>query len=236
MLKLVAYNRSQPLRMVDLAELAGLDRSTAHRLLQRLVSEGMLVRNEKGSGYRLGPLLYELGLGVFPENNLRQIAHPALLQLAQETGDMAFLIGRSGFETVCLDRVAGNFAIQTLVGGVGDRHPMGVGAGGPAILSVLNDNDRDVVYRAVAPQLARYGLSVDILKDRVARVCERGYALDDGVTVKDVTVLARPIVNSFGTPVGAVFIASIKSRMTSERRSEVDKQLALCVAQISAAS
>lgn len=235
LLKLVAANQVEPLRLTDLVELSSLDRSTVHRLLQRLVLERMLVRDAKGMGYRLGPLLYELGLGSLPDNNLRHIAQSAMRRLADATGDMAFLIARSGYETVCLDRVAGTFAIQTLVGGVGDRHPLGIGAGGPAILSVLGEEDSEAIYRAVEPGLARYGLNVPILRERVASARKCGYALDDGVTVKGVTAVARPILNRFDAPVGAVFIASIQSRMTSDRCAEVDKHLLICVREIAAA-
>ncbi len=117
--------------------MASLDKSTAHRLLQRLVDERLLVRDDDHHGYRLGPLLYELGLAALPANNLREVAKPALELLAKSTGDMAFLVGRSGYESVCLDRIEGNFAIQTMTQGIGDRHPLGIGAGGLAILAAL---------------------------------------------------------------------------------------------------
>src|SRR5690606_11299811 len=92
LLRLVASSRSRELRLVDIAEMAALDKSTAHRLLQRLVKERMLVRAPGQRGYRLGPLLYELGLAALPETNLRELSTPALHRLAQATGDMAFLL------------------------------------------------------------------------------------------------------------------------------------------------
>src|SRR5690625_3602768 len=97
LLRLVASSQARNLRLIDSADMASLDKSTAHRLLQRLVSERMLVRDPGQRGYRLGPLLYELGLAALPETNLRELSEPALQRLAQETGDMAFLILRSGF-------------------------------------------------------------------------------------------------------------------------------------------
>ena len=78
LLRLVASSQSRNLRLVDIAEMADLDKSTAHRLLQRLVQERMLVRDPGLRGYRLGPLLYELGLAALPETNLRQVAQPAV--------------------------------------------------------------------------------------------------------------------------------------------------------------
>jgi DNA-binding IclR family transcriptional regulator len=214
--------------------MAALDKSTAHRLLQRLVQERMLARDPGTRGYRLGPLLYELGLAALPENGLRELSQPSLHLLAQSTGDMAFLIVRSGFDTVCLNRVAGKFAIQTLMQDVGDRHPLGVGAGGLAILSALSDSELRIVTTAVTSQLRRYHLTEKKLRERVDATRERGAALDEGVAALDVTALGRAIRDRTGSPVGAVFIASIRGRMVENRQREVDKCLASCVSAIEA--
>lgn len=230
----MASSQSRNLRLIDIAEMASLDKSTAHRLLQRLVQERMLVRDSDVRGYRLGPLLYELGLAALPENSLRELSQPQLQLLAQSTGDMAFLVMRSGFETVCLNRIAGNFAIQTLTQGVGDRHPLGVGAGGLAILSALSDSELRIVTKAVTPQLRRYHLTEKTLRERVEATRERGHAVDEGSAALDVTALGRAIRDRTGSPVGAVFIASIRSRMVASRQREVDKRLASCVSAIEA--
>lgn len=234
LLRLVASSQARDLRLIDIAEMAALDKSTAHRLLQRLVHERMLAREPGQRGYRLGPLLYELGLATLPETNLREVAQPALQALARGTGDMAFLLMRSGFESVCLSRIAGNFAIQTLTQGVGDRHPLGIGAGGLAILSALPETDCRIVMKAVVPQLRRYRLTEKALRERVAATRERGFAIDEGSAALDVTALGRAVCDRAGAPVGAVFVASIRSRMVESRQRDVDKRLLACVDAIGA--
>jgi DNA-binding IclR family transcriptional regulator len=235
LLRLVASSQARNLRLIDIAEMASLDKSTSHRLLQRLVQERMLVRDPGVHGYRLGPLLYELGLAALPETNLRELSQQALHLLAQSTGDMAFLVIRSGFESVCLNRIAGNFAIQTLTQGVGDRHPLGVGAGGLAILAALNESELKIVLKAVAPQLRRYRLTERTLRDRVAATREGGLAFDEGSAALDVTAMGRAVRDRSGAPVAAVFVASIRSRMVESRQREVDKRLTACVAAIESA-
>jgi DNA-binding IclR family transcriptional regulator len=231
----VASSQSHNLRVVDIAEMASLDKSTAHRLLQRLVQERMLARDPGRRGYRLGPLLYELGLAALPETNLREVSQPALQQLAHATGDMAFLVVRSGFESVCLNRVAGNFAIQTLTRDIGDRHPLGVGAGGLAILAALAEPEAKIVLKAVAPQLRRYRLTERLLRERVRAARDLGLALDEGSAALDVTAIGRAVRDRTGSPVAAVFVASIRSRMVESRQREVAKRLATAVAAIEAA-
>src|SRR5690606_22909690 len=111
-------------RLVDIAAMASMDKSTAQRLLHRLVHERLLARDPV-RGYRLGPLLYELGLAALPGTNLREVSQAPLHELAHSTGDMVFLVIRSGFESVCLNRIAGNYPIQTMTRTEGDRHPLG---------------------------------------------------------------------------------------------------------------
>lgn len=228
-LRLIASSKSRRLRLVDLAEMAALDKSTAHRLLQRLVDERLLVRDDDHHGYRLGPLLYELGLSALPANGLRELAKPALEALAKGTGDMAFLVGRSGYESVCLDRIEGNFAIQTMTQGIGDRHPLGIGAGGLAILAALAEGERQIVIDTIAPQLKRYRLTDKSLNARVQATIERGTAVDEGSASVDVTALGKVVHDRQGTPVGAVFVASIRMRMVESRQRDVEKRLVACV-------
>lgn len=232
LLRLVASSRSRHLRLIDLAQMAGLEKSTTHRLLQRLVQERMLVREAGQRGYRLGPLLYELGLAALPQSNLRQVSQVALKRLAETSGDMAFLLIRSGYDAVCLDRIAGNFAIQTMTTGVGDRHPLGVGAGGLAIMAALSDSEVDVTIKVIVQHLGHYNLSEPALRESIERTRQRGYALDEDAAALDVTAMGMAIRNPAGSPVGAVFVASISGRMNEARRVDVAKKLAACVRSI----
>lgn len=234
LLRLIASSQSVNLRLLDIAGMAGLDKSTAHRLLQRLVHERLLVR-DRVRGYRLGPLLHELGLVALPETNIREVSQAMLDDLAHSTGDMVFLIMRSGYETVCLNRIAGSFPIQTMTRTVGDRHPLGVGAGGLALLAALSDADVETVVRAVAPQLRRYGLSERTMHRAVAATRERGYAVDEGSAARDVTAVARVVRDATNSPIAAVFVASIRSRMTESRLRAVLKLLGGCVKSVEAA-
>src|SRR5699024_11050595 len=81
LLQIIAPSPNQNLRLIDIADMASLDECTAQRELKRLEIARMLVRDPY-QGYRLGPLIYELRMAAFPENNLRDIAEQELRQLA----------------------------------------------------------------------------------------------------------------------------------------------------------
>jgi DNA-binding IclR family transcriptional regulator len=228
LLRLIASSHARNLRLVDIAAMASLDKSTAQRLLQRLVHERLLARDPV-RGYRLGPLLYELGLAALPQTNLREVSQPMLRELANSTGDMVFLVIRSGFETVCLNRIAGNYPIQTMTRTEGDRHPLGVGAGGLAILASLHDADIDLTLEAMAPRLSAYQLTKDALREAVAATRARGgLALDEGSAALDVTAIGRTVHDSSEAPVAAIFIASISHRMGKDRQEKIYRQLIGC--------
>ena len=233
LLRLIASSHARDLRLVDLSEMSGLNKSTTHRLLQCLLDERMLAHSRKKRGYRLGPLLYELGLSALPARSLKETAHLPLCRLAEETGDMAFLVARSGYETVCLDRIAGNFHIQTMTSGIGDRHPLGIGAGGQAILAALSDSEIELVLEAVRHQLRTYNLfSTQSIVSDVARCRRLGYSLDENMAAAGISAMGKAIRLPTKAPVGAVFIATLCSRMHDTRRSELARQLELCTATI----
>lgn len=212
--------------------MASLDKSTAHRLLHRLELERLLARDPV-RGYRLGPLLYELGLAALPDTNLREVAQSALHELAQTTGDMVFLVVRSGFESVCLSRIAGNFPIQTMTRTEGDRHPLGMGAGGLAILASMHDADIDVAIDAIEPRLHAYQLTATLLREAVAKTREHGgIAIDEGTAALGVSAIGRSVHDRARAPIAAVFVASIRHRMMESRQKHVTKQLVACTSAI----
>jgi DNA-binding IclR family transcriptional regulator len=235
LLRLIASSQVRDLRLIDLAEGSGLNKSTAHRLLQGLLEERVLTRATKGRGYRLGPLLYELGLAALPAVSIKEIAHPHLCRVAEMTGDMTFLAARSGYETVCLDAIAGHFPVQTLTSGIGDRHPLGVGASGQAILAMLLDSEIDIVLDATRHQRRNYHhLSKDALLKEIAACRKRGYALNENVAVDGISAMAKVICLPGRIPVASVAIATLSSRMHSTRRSGLARHLEACASGIEA--
>jgi DNA-binding IclR family transcriptional regulator len=193
-LKLLAQCAPEGMRLVDLAGELQLERPTAHRLLKVLIHEGLLVRDARSRRYTLGPLVFELGLASAHQFNLRAICAPVLEQLAAQTGDTSFLFVRSGNDAVCLSRVQGTYPIQTPVVPIGSRQPLGVNAGGLALLSSLPEADISRVLEEIGPRLRRYGY----------------------LDVQDL-----PIRSSAGGAVAAITVATTETRMTEKRVREI---------------
>ncbi len=222
LVRLIASRSRTGMRLAEVVQHCKLERPTAHRILKCLVEEGFLMQDPDTHHYLLGPLIFELGLASSPQFNLVDICRPSLQRIADKTGDTVFLSVRSGHDSVCLDRREGAFPIKALTLEIGARRPLGVGAGGLALLLRLSDEAVDEIVRGNAKRLgAFHKLTVPLLQRALKRSQQLGYALNDSHIVAGATTLGLPIVNRYGHPFAALSIAAISSRMTPRRQAEL---------------
>lgn len=221
-MKQIARHTPNGMRLVDLAREMQLEHPTAHRVLKALVTEGMLIQLPGTKRYTLGPVMFELGLAATHQFNLRDICAPILERLAQSTGDTAFLFVRSGNDAICLSRIQGNYPIQTPVVPVGSRQPLGVSAGGLALLSCLPKAEAERILQEVEPRLSVYeNLDIKDVIDHYNQTHERGYALISNHAVPGISALGLPVKNPAGTAVAAITVATTLARMTEARLKDI---------------
>ena len=221
-MRVIAARNTTGLRLVDVSHHTKLERPTAHRILKCLMTDGMIGQDSGTRRYFLGHLIFELGLAASSNFNLRDICQPSLVRLAEKTGDTVFLTIRSGYDTVCIDRREGSFPIRTLTLDVGTRRPLGVGAGGLALLMSLPDQTAEEVISANALRLVTYNkLTVRSLMQMVKRCKELGYALNDAHITPGATSVGLPIRSRFDQPILAISIGAISSRMSEKRQEEL---------------
>ncbi|MEN3931495.1 IclR family transcriptional regulator [Microvirga sp. W0021] len=221
LLKFIARFSGEGARLIDLVRGMEIGQPTAHRLLQALVAEG-LVKQDTSHRYHLGSLVFELSLTSGHHFNLADICTPVLKKLADETGDTSFLFLRSGDDAICLAREQGPYHIQTPVVPVGSRQPLGVSAGGLAILSALSEQEAAAVLKAITPRLVMFGnLTTDRVWEYYLKSNAVGYAAISNRAAPGVKGVGVPIIGEIGTPIAAVTLATTISRMTEERIQEI---------------
>jgi DNA-binding IclR family transcriptional regulator len=212
--------------LTDIARQARLPHPTAHRLLAQMVEEGMIRRIEGDRRYALGQLTFELGLAAAQHFDVSQVYRPIVTQLARESGDTAYLVVRSGSEAVCIDRRQGASPIRVITLKIGSRRPLGVGAGGLAIIAALPDEELEDVIRAVAPDLdSGWGTSEPELRELVGRIRQDGYTLIHNRVFQGVSALGQPIRDSYGRPIAAVSVATVNQRLPPSRVGELNEHL-----------
>lgn len=202
----------------ELAARAGLDRSTARRMLQCLVDEDLLAYDADTRRYAFGHLAYDIGLAASERLDLPQLCKPALARIADDTGDTVFLMIRSGDEAVCADRAVGSYPIKTFIVDVGTRRPLGIGAGSLAMLSALPEDVEELVLANNAPRIGNYGgMTQERLRAMAREARQQGYVAMDVVDVPGARTVGVAITTGSGRPVAALSVAAIAMRMTPDR-------------------
>lgn len=224
-LKLIASNESGA-RLTDIAHEMQLETPTAHRLLKTLTSQGLLVKDEQTLRYRLGSLIFELGLVAKRDFDFSAMCSPILKKLANETLDTAFLFIRSADDAVCIAREIGGYYIQTPVIQIGSRQPLGVSAGGLALLSALTEDEADQVLANTAMRLNIYGgLTIEKTKQLYSKAKTQGYAEIENYAASGVKGVGIPIVLDNGKPLAAITVATTIERMDAEHIAIITPKL-----------
>lgn len=221
-LRVVADLGTSGAKLADVAEATGLSRSTAHRFLGALAQAGLLEQDEASGAYFLGMDLSHFGAIAANRYGLRDIAHPSMERLTERTADTVYMSIRRDYESICIERFEGDYPIKTLTLDVGDRRPLGVGAGSLALLAFQSD---DFVSRAVAVNAASvkaaWGFSAADLFELVEETRRKGFAYNPGRVAPGMTALGVPILGANGDAVAALGVGAITSRMTPERCASI---------------
>jgi DNA-binding IclR family transcriptional regulator len=120
------------LTVQEVAELLGVHRSIAYRLLQTLADFGLTARGQDGV-YAPGARLATLAEAFLP--TLRDVARPVMRELADRLQSTVSLFVRQGTEAVAIAMVEPTTAPHHLAFAPGMRTPMTRGAAAHAILA-----------------------------------------------------------------------------------------------------
>jgi DNA-binding IclR family transcriptional regulator len=212
-------------RLIDLTRAVGLARPTTHRIVQGLIAEMMVVQNARTRRYQLGPLIFELGLATTQRSTLPEICRPTLRRLAELTHDTVYLVVRSGFDVVCLDRAEGSYPIRAVTLDVGGRRPLGLGAGGVALLATFPDEEvRQVIDHHCA--LPNYdGVTPEMLWRAVADARREGCGMNQETMSPGIRGIGAAIPTEGDRAFAAISIACIAERMTKQRVHELSTLL-----------
>ncbi|MBU8545345.1 MULTISPECIES: IclR family transcriptional regulator [Roseomonadaceae] len=227
LLREIAAARGQSASLGALAVATGLARPTVHRILQALVGEQMLAQEASGKTYRPGPLLYELGLAAAPRLDLRALCRPSLERLAEQSGDSVYLTIRSGEDALCLDRCEGTFPIKALPLEIGNRRPLGVGAGALAVLAGMPPAEAELALAGNAVRFPRYRLTDAKVREALEQARRDGYSVSTGRFVARYRGVAAPVPvpPHRGVPAASLSVVAISERLAPPRLERVARLL-----------
>jgi IclR family acetate operon transcriptional repressor len=216
---IAAQETARPARQVS--EALGLPIATAYHLLDTLVDEGMLSKDERRL-YGLGPRV-----GALADAYHRQTAPPARLlaalrKVADETGETTYLSSRRRDEVVLIQVLEGRHPVRVAGLHTGYGANLHARASGK-VLMAFGSPDLFERYIAHQPLLAMTPNTItdpDTLRTELDRIRQRGYGLDEEEFALGVTCVAAPIFDG-DTAIAALTIAAPTGRFAEAAESLV---------------
>ena len=198
--------------ITELAEILGVDKGSASRLVSTLARYGYAEKDEVTRRYHPGPQVVSLSRSVLTRLPLREAAKPFLRQLMERTGECAHLAVPAQGKVLYIDQVESPATLRVNAE-VGTMNPLHCTALGKALLAFGNI--------AMPTELVRFTTNTIRSKRTLAQHLEQvrqfGYAVDDEEFDPGVRCIAVPVLDFRGKLVGSIGISGPSSRVTPEK-------------------
>jgi IclR family acetate operon transcriptional repressor len=221
------------LQLKDIARLASLNKSTAHRFLKHLEGESYLFRDDAGA-YMIGPRLVRFGTGVSYQAMLSRISRPVLEKVWSATGETVNLATLAGQEILYVD-VMESLHTFRLVSQIGSRRPLSCTALGKAMLAAMSTEQRELILPTLHFEnaTARSITSIARLRKDLAQIARLGYALDDEEAVSGARCVGAAILDANGKVAGGISISGPTARINKTNLATIAKTIKRAALEIS---
>jgi len=212
-----------PVRLTDVAEALGVDKSNAAHLLKTLVAMGYA---EQDDGRRYQPS-GKLAGRARTEHTLEEIVavkeawRGTLEALVAETGECAHLAVLVGLRVWYIDKVDSPLPLK-VDHPIGALSPLHCTALGKAFLSFgqaqMPDDQLAFTPRTLTTRRA--------LMDEIERTRVRGYSIDDEEFATGIRCVARPVYDTSAAMIAAIGVSGPSVRVTDARLHELGRIVA----------
>lgn len=201
-----------------LAERTGLPRSTVHHLCRTLCDTGLLEMVPQ-AGYRLGPLLLELGGLIIERTGLVEAVEGSTAALRRVPGQELHVGQLVEGWIVYLHRESGPTRV-VMINRVGMRAPAFRSGCGKSALAALDPVEADQRVRRLCRDEELPLPDMAALDDELAMVRSHGYCVCRTFQPGRTSVAAA-VVGADGGPVGAISLAGPNSTFPPGRMAEI---------------
>lgn len=224
------------LRLLEMAAVTGLHKSTLYRLLEAMRSHRLIGFDESSGSYHLGMRLFEMGSQAVQRLTLDKHAHPILDRLAEVSGETAHLCVLDGADVVYIAKVECTRTLR-IPSAVGQRNPAYCTGVGKAILAHLPPAQLAAYLEEtpLRPFTKKTLTSASDLKANLRQIAAQGFAVDDEEREEDVRCVAAPVRDHGGRVIAAISIAGPTMRVTKEKVNRLAVHVSHAANQISAA-
>lgn len=232
---LEALERSSgELTLTELAEQLQESPTIVFRLLRTLEETGYVQRDPRAKRYSLGLRLWEVGRKAVSRLGLLDTARPVLRQLAERTGETAYLSVVRGTDIVYLDVVEGAEPLRVYAE-PGIRVPLYLTASGKAILAFRGADLFEEVVAAGLKRLTPATITNPAqLQERLEEIRRTGVSINREERRANISAAAAPVFDAAGECIAAVGVSGPSMRFAGERLQRTVGQVRDAAAEISA--
>jgi DNA-binding IclR family transcriptional regulator len=197
------------LKAADIAHRLDEPRSSVYRLLRTLRDLGY-VRSARRGEFSLGMRLFQLGSQVAARFSVRQAALHSMEPLHEATGATILLFIHRDERAVCIERLDGRWVRFEIVD-VGESLPLHTGAAPRTLLAFARDEviDHYLENARLEAMTDRSPTTPREVRELLAEIRARGYAVSDQDLVLGVASIAAPVRDHTGAVVAAISYSDI---------------------------
>jgi DNA-binding IclR family transcriptional regulator len=216
-IEIMAESR-EPLRLQDIALKVDMPSSTVLRLVNTLVSCGYASQDPNTLKYFLSLKFMLIGGLVSSQINIRDIAHPYLLELSKKCKESVCLSIEQDMEVVYLDVIDGPDGILKITQRIGKVAPLHSTAVGKIMM--LNYDSKQLNQMIASKGLAALTPNTITSKEELIKELEKirtqGYALDDEECELGARCIATGIKDYSGKYIAGISVSGPTTRMSME--------------------
>lgn len=204
--------------LTEISRDVGLHKSTVLRFLKTLEQGGFVAPSGNGKGWCLGPTFVDFGMRALGRQDLRTVARPFMEEACRQSGETVQLAILDGDGIVYIEKIEPPDIPLRINTQIGTRRPVHCTALGKLMLAYRERRDVDRVVQAGMPRFTpRTITSASELLEALARIRQRGYAVDDHEFNELVCCTAAPIRDGGGRVVAGVSVSTFAIAVDSAR-------------------
>jgi DNA-binding IclR family transcriptional regulator len=217
-----ALSTGSTLGVSELARSLDLPKSSVFNILDTLASRKVVEKNSETGKYHLGVKLIELGNCAQAGLDLCRIAAPILKGLNVRFDETVHLTVLDSDEVLYIDCIESQRRLRTY-SVIGVRAPLYCTSVGKAILAFRSDEEIGRIARekGLAPFTPNTITNIERLREDVAAIRARGYAIDDLEHEEHLRCVGAPVFDARGEAFASISLSGPAERNTCERIAEM---------------
>lgn len=190
----------------EIAKNLEISPSSVHKYLQILVKRGYLYKTSSNL-YKTTYKIVDLSSIILRNNEKREIAHPLLTYLMEETGMTVHFALKDGNMGVYVDKIESEKTIPT-ISRIGMKIELYTTAFGKAILANLSDEEIKEYFSktALKPKTKKTITSKDKLFEVFSEIRKKGYAVDNEENEPGIKCFGAPVFGFSDRVIGGISI------------------------------